>query len=102
MIGGIVLDPEYGTRIVGVSDVLEKPQVGGGIKHRVSPVEEARRVDLDAAEHLDTMSLSGDRHLGLAAASCPGLMQRGILSEARFIGMDQRRPSGFSVFFRLG
>jgi hypothetical protein len=48
------------------------------------------------------MSLSGDRHLGLAAASCPGLMQRGILSEARFIGMDQRRPSGFSVFFRLG
>lgn len=102
MIGGIVLDPEYGTRVVGLSDVLEKPQVGGGIKYRVLPVEEARRVDLDAAEHLDTMSLSGDRHRRLAAASCPGLMQRGVLSEARFIGMDQRRPLGFGVFFRLG
>jgi hypothetical protein len=43
---------------------------------------------LDRAEDLDTLALSGHGNLRRMSDSAPGGVQGGILTEARFIGKD--------------
>ena len=83
-------------------DLLEESQVGDGIEHLLTPVEEPSCMNVDAPEHLHGRALARDGNHGLAAASCPGVVQRRVLSKRCLIGVDQRRPERCGFFFKLG
>jgi hypothetical protein len=98
----VVLYPDHRLRVIPTGDLLKKLQIGLGIEYLLAAIEEARRVDLDAAEYFHTAALAGHGYLWLTATARPSGVQRRVLAEARLVGVDQRGAVRSRLFFRFG
>ena len=73
---------------IASGQALQKGQVGFRIEYAVLLVMKSYLPQLDSAEDLDTLALSGHGNLRWMSDAAPGGVQGGILTEARFIGKD--------------
>lgn len=73
---------------IASGQVLQKRQIGVRIEYAVPLIMKSYLPQLDGAEDLDTLALSGHGNLRRMSDSAPGGVQGGILTEARFIGKD--------------
>jgi len=56
----------------------------------------------DGTQDLYALAFSGDGNFGRVADAAPGGMQRGVLTEAGFVGEDQRPAFGLGFFLMFG
>ena len=83
-------------------NVFQKSTVGVRVEHRVTFIQEARRVDLDRAKDLDALALPGHRNLWLASDPRPGRVEGRVLPEAGLVGKDECTPFFAGFFLILG
>lgn len=102
MIRCVILDEDNSVGIIDPCDLLEKVEVGFGIKDGVSMIGETRRVEFHTAEDLDALALPGHRYLGLASPPGPGAVEGGVLAKTGLVGVDQRCVLRARFFFKLG
>jgi len=76
--------------------------IGLGVEYGLEMIEEASAVQFDGAKYLQGVSLSCGGDLWLRAPARPGLVERGILAEARFVFEENDRFFALGFFLRLG
>ena len=102
VVGGIVLNQNGSTPPVAPRQLFQEGEVGGGVEDGVLPVMEAGVPQLDGAQDLDALALSRDWDFGRLTDAAPGGMQRGVLTEAGFVGENQRPAFVLGFFLRFG
>ena len=105
VVGRVVLDEMHSVRTrlaVGPRQSLQEAEVGVSVEDGVSSEGEARRADIDRAEDLYTLACARDGNQRLAADPRPGLVERRVLSEARFVFEDDGGSGGAGFFLMFG
>jgi hypothetical protein len=102
MIRGVVLNENGPTAAIMRGKAMQEIQVGGSIEDRSLLVVEAGTPKLDGAQDPHALTFSGDGDLGRMAEPAPGSVQRRVLTEAGFVGKNQRPVLGAGFFLRRG
>jgi hypothetical protein len=102
MIRGVVLNEKGTAAAVVRGEAMQEIQVGGSVEDRGGRVVEARLPEFDGAQDLDALAFAGDGDFWGMTDSAPGGVQRGVLSEAGFVGENQRPVLGAGFFLRRG
>ena len=102
MVGGVVLNEDGPAAAVMRGKLLQEVEVGGSIEDRGVGIVEAGLPEFDGPEDLDALALSGDGKFRGMAGAAPSGVERGILSEAGFVGEDQRPVLAAGFFLRRG
>jgi len=96
------LNQNGSTPAIAPRQLFQEGKVGGGVEDGVLPVMETSVPQFDGAQDLHALAFSCDRDFGRVADAAPGGMQRGVLTEAGFVGEDQRPACGSGFFLRFG
>jgi hypothetical protein len=97
MVGRVVVDEEHLLPRVALGQAPEKGGVALAFEDIPVAVIEPGTIQIDRSEDLLGVPLPGRRDQRLMAPAGPGLIETGILTEAGFVGIEQRRIpiSGF-------
>jgi hypothetical protein len=102
VIRSIVLNEDRSLPPVAARELFHEGQVGVCIEYGVLSVMKSRVPEFDCAQNLHALALPGDRNLWWTTSAAPGRVQCGILTEAGFVGKDQRPAFRAGFFLRLG
>src|SRR5216683_940670 len=102
MVGGVVLNQDGSLAAISPSQLFEEAKVGGGVEDRVLSIVELRVPEFDSSQNLHALALSGNGDLWRATHAAPGSVQSRVLSEAGFVGEDQRPVPRLGFFLRFG
>ena len=102
MVGGVVLNQDGPAASIGEGQLLQEVEVGGSIEDRGLCIVETGLPEFDGAEDLDVLALSRDGKFRGMADATPSGVECGILSEAGFVGENQRPLLGAGFFLRRG
>lgn len=102
MIGGVVLNEDGSATTIVRGEVMQEGEVGGGIEDRGWLIVEAGLPEFDGAQDLDALPFPGDGNFRGMADATPGGVERGVLSEAGFVGENQCPVLGAGFFLRRG
>jgi hypothetical protein len=81
---------------------MQEVEIGGSIEDGGLRIVEAGLPEFDGPEDLDALAFPGDGNFRGMADATPSGVERGVLSEAGFVGEDQRPVLGAGFFLRRG
>ena len=102
VVGSVVLDQDRPLPAIAARQLFPKGQVAPRVEDRVLAVRETRAPQFDGAQDLDAVALSRDRDFGRLDDAAPGGLPSRVLSEAGFVGKNQRPVFRAGFFLRLG
>jgi hypothetical protein len=102
VIRGVVLNQDRSPAAIDRGEVMEEGQIRGSFEDAILLVMEAGMPEFDGAQDFDTLPFAADGDLGRMADAAPGGVERRVLTEAGFIGENQRPVLGLGLFLRLG
>jgi len=102
MIRGVVLNKNGPAAAIMRGQAMQEIQVGGSIEDGGLAVVEVGSPELDSAQDLHALAFASDGDLGRMAEPAPGRVQGGVLTEAGFVGKNQRPVRGAGFFLRRG
>ena len=102
VVGSVVLDQDRPLPAIAARQLFPKGQVAPRVEDRVLAVRETRAPQFDGAQDLDAVALSRDSDFGRLADAAPGGLPSRVLSEAGFVGKNQRPVFRAGFFLRLG
>jgi hypothetical protein len=82
--------------------LLQEVEIGGSVEDRGLRIVEADLPEFNGPENLDAFAFPGDGKFRGMANATPGGVEGGILSEAGFVGENQRPLLGAGFFLRRG
>lgn len=102
MIRGIVLDQDGALAAIVSGEQLKESQVGRSIEDAVLSVVESRAPQLDGAQNLHCLAVSGDPKLAWTTDAAPRGVQSRVLPKTSLVGENQRPVFPLGFFLRLG
>jgi len=102
MVTSIVLDVVDFLRPAASGDLFEKVQIGVCIEDGIAMVQKTCRENIHASEDFHAFTRAAHRHVRLVSTACPRAIERRVLSETRFIRVDQGRPLPPGFFLYVG
>ena len=102
VVRGVVLNQNRSLTAVAPSQLFEEAEVGGGIEDGFLAVVEPRAPKFDGAKNLHILAFSGYGDFRRVPDAAPGGVERRVLSEAGFVGEEERPVSRTGFFLRAG